>query len=89
MSRDLQVTTDQYNEVRQKILASGIIEALIEHVLGNRYMSYTQVRAGLGLAKKVLPDLASVMLANSPAGQRELVEKKLIEYQIVDPLPAE
>jgi hypothetical protein len=45
---------------RVKIQNSNILNALIEHVDGKREMSATQVSAGLGLLKKVLPDLASV-----------------------------
>jgi hypothetical protein len=47
------------NEHRVKIQNSNILNALIEHVEGNREMSPTQVSAGLGLLKKVLPDLAA------------------------------
>lgn len=45
---------------RDKIAKSNILHALIEHVEGNREMSATQVSAGLGLLKKVMPDLQSV-----------------------------
>lgn len=45
------------NEHRVKIQNSNILNALIEHVEGRRDMSATQVSAGLGLLKKVLPDL--------------------------------
>ena len=46
-------------EHRVKIQNSNILNALIEHVEGRREMSATQVTAGLGLLRKVLPDLAS------------------------------
>lgn len=45
---------------RDKIKKSNILNALIEHVEGRREMTATQVSAGLGLLKKVMPDLASV-----------------------------
>jgi hypothetical protein len=45
-------------EHRVKIKNSNILNALVEHVEGKREMSSTQVTAGLGLLKKVLPDLA-------------------------------
>lgn len=45
------------NEHRVKIQNSNILNALIEHVEGIREMSASQVSAGLGLLKKVLPDL--------------------------------
>ena len=55
---------------RVKIQNSNILNALIEHVMGNRKMSSTQVSAGLGLMKKVLPDLASVDLKGTgPEGE--------------------
>lgn len=44
---------------RVKIQNSNILNSLIEHVEGKREMSSTQVTAGLGLLKKVLPDLAA------------------------------
>lgn len=47
------------NEHRGKIQNSNILKALIEHVEGTRDMSATQVSAGLGLLRKVLPDLAA------------------------------
>ena len=45
---------------RDKIKNSNILRALIEHVEGKREMSPSQVSAGLGLLKKVMPDLSSV-----------------------------
>lgn len=45
---------------RDKIRVSNILNALQEHVDGRREMTATQVTAGLGLLKKVLPDLAAV-----------------------------
>jgi len=47
------------DEHRVKIQNSNILNALIEHVQGEREMSATQVSAGLGLLRKVMPDLAS------------------------------
>lgn len=44
---------------RDKIKNSNILNALIEHVEGEREMSASQVSAGLGLLRKVMPDLAS------------------------------
>ena len=45
---------------RLKIQKSNILRALIQHAQGEREMSPSQVSAGLGLLKKVLPDLQSV-----------------------------
>lgn len=47
------------NEHRVKIQNSNILNALIEHVEGERDMSATQVSAGLGLLRKIMPDLAA------------------------------
>lgn len=47
------------DEHRVKIQNSNILNALIEHVEGAREMSATQVSAGLGLLRKVMPDLAA------------------------------
>jgi hypothetical protein len=46
-------------EHRVKIQNSNILNALIEHVQGEREMSSTQVSAGIALLRKVMPDLAS------------------------------
>jgi hypothetical protein len=50
-------------EHRVKIKNSNILNALVEHVEGTREMSATQVSAGLGLLKKVMPDLAATELS--------------------------
>lgn len=46
------------SEHRDKIKNSNILNALIEHVEGKRDMSASQVSAGLGLLRKVMPDLS-------------------------------
>jgi hypothetical protein len=53
------------DEHRVKIQNSNILNALIQHVEGNREMSSTQVTAGVALLKKVLPDLASVEVSGT------------------------
>jgi hypothetical protein len=50
------------NEHRVKIQNSNILNALIEHVTGDREMSSTQVTAGIALLRKVMPDLASTTI---------------------------
>lgn len=47
---------------RAKIQNSNVLNALIEHALGRREMSSSQVTAGLGLLRKSLPDLAAVTI---------------------------
>ena len=56
------------NEHRVKIQNSNILNALIEHAEGRRDMSSTQVTAGLGLLKKVMPDLQAVTIAGDADG---------------------
>lgn len=49
-------------EHRVKIANSNILSALIDHTLGKREMTSTQVTAGIALIRKVLPDLAQTEL---------------------------
>lgn len=70
MSRGRKPGFQMSNEHRGKIQNSNILKALIEHVEGTREMSATQVSAGLGLLRKVLPDLAATADAG---GAGELV----------------
>lgn len=56
------------DEHRAKIQNSSILNALIEHVQGEREMSATQVTAGLGLLRKVMPDLAALQHAGADGG---------------------
>lgn len=48
------------DEHRVKIQNSNILSALIKHATGDQEMTATQVTAGLGLLRKVLPDLSAV-----------------------------
>lgn len=54
---------------RDKIRNSNILNALLEHVEGNREMSSTQVTAGLGLLKKALPDLQAMSIQGEEDGE--------------------
>lgn len=71
------------NEHRVKIQNSNILNALIEHTLGERKMEPSQVTSGLGLMKKVLPDLQGVTIGGDPEG--EPIKISTIENVIVDP----
>lgn len=68
-------------EHRVKIANSNILNALIEHAEGKREMSSTQVTTGLGLLKKVLPD----MVYNQHGGDDENPIIQKIERVIVRP----
>lgn len=59
MSRGRKPGFQMSNDHRVKIQNSNILNALIEHVEGKREMSATQVSAGLGLLRKVMPDLSA------------------------------
>jgi hypothetical protein len=60
-------------EHRVKIQNSNILNALIEHAEGKREMTSTQVQSGLGLMKKVLPDLSSVELTGDDENPIQVV----------------
>ncbi len=51
-----------FERTREKIVSSHIVNHLIEHVLGKKEMKSSQVTAGLGLIKKILPDLSATDL---------------------------
>lgn len=55
-------------EHRDKIRNSNILRYLIDHVEGSRNMEPSQVTAGLGLLKKVMPDLQSTSLTGGEEG---------------------
>jgi hypothetical protein len=55
-------------EHRDKIKNSNILNALIQHVEGTKEMTATQVSAGLGLLKKVMPDLSSTEIKGEDGG---------------------
>ncbi len=52
---------------RVKIQNSNILNALVEHTLGIRDMSATQVTAGVALLRKIMPDLAATELSGGIA----------------------
>jgi hypothetical protein len=61
------------DEHRAKIANSNILNALLEHVEGRREMSSTQVTAGLGLLKKVMPDLTHADVEGSVEGSMKII----------------
>jgi hypothetical protein len=70
------------DEHRVKIQNSNILNALVEHVEGKREMSATQVSAGLGLLKKVMPDLQSTTIGGDEDNPLKLIHR--IERVIKD-----
>ena len=55
--------------LRDRINVLALIEALEQHVLGEKEMTATQVNAALSLLKKTLPDL-------SESGRKRLQEEE-------------
>lgn len=70
---------------RDKIKNSNILTALIQHVEGKREMSASQVTAGLGLLRKVLPDLSTTTLQGDDEGGAI----KVLIQRYADDQPAE
>ena len=65
---------------RVKIQNSNVLNALVEHVEGKREMSATQVSAGLGLLRKVLPDLSTVTVqGDEQGGPVTLVTRRVVD----------
>lgn len=62
-------------EHRDKIKNSNILNALIEHVVGEREMSATQVTAGVALLKKVMPDVQSIEITGDEDAPVSVVHK--------------
>ncbi len=58
-------------DLRSSINVTGIIDALEQHILGNKKMTSTQVAAALALLKKTLPDAAAQNTVRSDAAQKE------------------
>jgi hypothetical protein len=56
------------DEHRVKIQNSNILNRLIDHALGNVEMTASQVTTGLGLLKKVLPDLNTTTVQGDENG---------------------
>jgi hypothetical protein len=52
--------------IRARIKGAQIAEKLAKHILEGEEMSKSQVTAGLGLLKKVVPDLSSTELTGDP-----------------------
>jgi hypothetical protein len=55
-------------ETRAKIKGGQLIERLQNHVLGKSQLDPSQVSAGLGLLKKIIPDLAAVQHSGEGGG---------------------
>lgn len=56
-------------DLRSAINVTAIIDALEQHILGNKKMTSTQVAAALALLKKTLPDAAAQSVPGKEAAK--------------------
>jgi len=59
-------------DLRSAINVNAIIDALEQHILGNKKMTSTQVAAALALLKKTLPDAAAQTAPRGDAAKTEI-----------------
>lgn len=72
------------DEHRRKIQSSNILTYLLQAFEGKRELSDLQAKIGLGLLKKVLPDLQSTTLSGDPENPVNLAITR-IERVVIDP----
>lgn len=72
-------------ELRLVIVESSIVEVLVEFAEGKRELSSDQVAAGLALLKKILPDLANIVLPPEENDTDDKTSSPEFEIHIVDP----
>lgn len=60
MHRRRRASPSAAEAIRERISAGVITDRLLKHVTGEIEMTATQVAAGLGLLRKVVPDLAAI-----------------------------
>ena len=83
MARGRKAGFQMTEEHRVKIKNSNILNALIGHVEGTREMSSTQVAAGLGLLKKVMPDMQAQSFVDSEGN--DLPTSISVTFGSIDP----
>lgn len=73
-----------FEEVKAKIDGTRIVKQLVNHILGENSveLSPSQVTAGLGLLKKIVPDLQATELTGPEGGA---IQTETITRTIVDP----
>lgn len=71
-----------FEKTRKKIQATQIVNVLMKHIVKGSDMSSTQVAAGLGLLKKVLPDLQATTISGDADNP---ITIEAIKRIIVDP----
>lgn len=65
---------------RKTIKVRAIIDALEQHVLGEKKMTATQVGAALALLKKTLPDMTA-QGAGSGGGQNDALKREIAAHE--------
>ena len=85
MSRGRKPGFKMSEEHRTKIANSQILNVLIKHALGEIQLDPSQASTGLGLMRKVLPDLSAVTIGGDEENPLNVVHK--IERQIVRSKP--
>ena len=70
--------TQMSNEHRTKIANSQILKCLVEHAEGRRKLEPSQVTAGLGLLRKVMPDLSASEITHNTGKMTELSDDEII-----------
>jgi hypothetical protein len=76
------------NKLRVRIKASRILEMLNDHVINGVEMSASRVQAGLGLLRKVLPELASTEVKAQVTHWTDAITRVSQADQQVTPSPA-
>jgi len=71
--------------IRARINGAQIAERLKKHVLGKVRMTPSQVTAGLGLLKKVMPDTQAIELTGKDGGPLVVVEREFVGAEGKDP----
>lgn len=63
--QDYRFGAEYQDKLRAKIKTGMVLGALVEHALGKKEMSASQVTAALGLLRKALPDLNATELSGN------------------------
>jgi len=72
--------TTRAKDPRKEIKVRAIIDALEQHVLGEKKMTATQVGAALALLKKTLPDMTAQGIAPT-AAQSEVLKRDIAAHE--------
>ncbi|MFN7115000.1 MAG: hypothetical protein ACK4PK_11655 [Alphaproteobacteria bacterium] len=72
--------TSTARDPRKTIKVRAIIDALEQHVLGEKKMTATQVGAALALLKKTLPDMTAQGTAG-PAAQHDALKRDIAAHE--------